>query len=278
MGVERDYVRLDPFYGSMLPVIRGIAALHARAVSRSPCSASRMQRSRATCTGTGGASALTLHNLAQRDEAEAVVARPFETTASSHSFHAGRCLPFFSIRAMQRLCSNRCVRVGSHRRSSARFVRIASVPRLGCSKPGRRRWTGQTQANRPHGCADNRRARRLIQKFNCSTALPCRNQLACIRAIGSAQDQSTNNNFRGEKNQHETPWASDRTVRRHRRLSFRVCTRADLSQSADPHRGAVSSRRSGRRSGARGRRRNGEEHGAASDRREQARRGRQYRR
>ena len=25
LRVERDYVRLDPFYGSMLPVIRGIA-------------------------------------------------------------------------------------------------------------------------------------------------------------------------------------------------------------------------------------------------------------
>ena len=85
LGVERDYVRLDPFYGSMLPVIRGIALYMLERYPEALGSASRMQRSRATCAGTGGASGYAAQPRTAR-RSGGCGRRPFETTASSHYF------------------------------------------------------------------------------------------------------------------------------------------------------------------------------------------------
>lgn len=73
LGVERDYVRLDPFYGSMLPVIRGIALYMLKRYPEA-LAALRECRGRAPHVPGQAVLAATLHNLGQHDEAEAVVA------------------------------------------------------------------------------------------------------------------------------------------------------------------------------------------------------------
>lgn len=73
LRVEHDYVRLDPFYGSMLPVIRGIALYTLKRYSEA-LAALRESRGRAPHVPGQALLAATLHRLGQRDEANAVVA------------------------------------------------------------------------------------------------------------------------------------------------------------------------------------------------------------
>jgi adenylate cyclase len=73
LRVERDYVRLDPFYGSMLPVIRGIA-LYMQERYPEALAALRDSRGRAPHVPGQAVLAATLHNLGQHNEAKAVVA------------------------------------------------------------------------------------------------------------------------------------------------------------------------------------------------------------
>ncbi|MGV3632967.1 MAG: winged helix-turn-helix domain-containing protein [Pseudorhodoplanes sp.] len=73
LRVEHDYVRLDPFYGSMLPVIRGIALYMLKRYSEA-LEALRECRGRAPHVPGQAVLAATLHHLGQHDEANAVVA------------------------------------------------------------------------------------------------------------------------------------------------------------------------------------------------------------
>jgi adenylate cyclase len=73
LDVARDYVRLDPFYGSMLPVIRGIA-LYMQERYPEALTALRECRGRAPHVPGQAVLAATLHNLGQHNEAKAVVA------------------------------------------------------------------------------------------------------------------------------------------------------------------------------------------------------------
>lgn len=72
LHVERDYVRLDPFYGSMLPVIRGIA-LYLLGRYQEALEALRETRGRAPHVPGQAVLAATLIRLGQRPEAEKVV-------------------------------------------------------------------------------------------------------------------------------------------------------------------------------------------------------------
>ena len=73
LSVGRDYVRLDPFYGSMLPVIRGIALYMLKRYPES-LAALRECRGRAPHVPGQAVLAATLYHLGEDNEAKAVVA------------------------------------------------------------------------------------------------------------------------------------------------------------------------------------------------------------
>jgi adenylate cyclase len=73
LDVTRDYVRLDPFYGSMLPVIRGIA-LYMQERYPEALAALRECRGRAPHVPGQAVLAATLHRLGQHNQAKVVVA------------------------------------------------------------------------------------------------------------------------------------------------------------------------------------------------------------
>jgi tetratricopeptide (TPR) repeat protein len=73
LRVERDYVRLDPFYGSMLPVIRGMALYMLKRFAEA-LAALRECRGRAPHVPGQAVLAATLMRLGQHAEAKAVIA------------------------------------------------------------------------------------------------------------------------------------------------------------------------------------------------------------